>query len=75
MYVNASRRTHHKVERKAMRDAGKSTERNVLGISDHCEGSGSCLAETARGRVPLGALLDIGARKCISNCNCHIEYD
>jgi hypothetical protein len=32
------------------------------------------LAETARGRVPIGELVPIGQRPCLSNDRCRIRY-
>lgn len=50
---------------------GYTNEENILGIADHCEG---CLEETAKGRVPIGTLVPIGERLCLSNCRCRIRY-
>lgn len=46
-------------------------EENVLGVAEHCDG---CLAETAKGKVPIGSLAPIGTRDCLSNCRCSIRY-
>lgn len=46
-------------------------EENVLGVAEHCEG---CIAETAKGRVPIGTLVPVGDRDCLSNCKCRIVF-
>lgn len=46
-------------------------EENILGVAEHCEG---CIAETARGRVPIGTLVPIGQRDCLSNCHCRLAF-
>ena len=51
--------------------SGMTEERNVLGIAEHCDG---CLRETGRGWVPIGHLVPIGSRDCLSNCRCTYEY-
>lgn len=50
---------------------GMREERNVLGRAEHCDG---CLTETARDWVPIGTLIPVGERTCLSNCRCHLEY-
>lgn len=48
---------------------GYTHEQNILGIAEHCDG---CLEQTARGVVPIGTLVPIGDRDCLSNCKCRI---
>lgn len=72
MYGNAGRGTFHIIERRDMERRGFAFERNVLGPSDHCAG---CVGETARGLVPIGELVPIGARTCLTNCRCQIVYE
>jgi hypothetical protein len=50
-------------------------EWNVLHPADHCEGVGSCIEQTARGKVPIGSLIPVGDRRCLRRCHCTIEYD
>lgn len=50
---------------------GYQSERNVLGAAEHCA---QCVSETARGWVPIGSLIPVGARTCRSNCRCAIRY-
>jgi hypothetical protein len=72
LYAQGPRGTYHAIEARGMLDQGKAECRNVLGGSDHsCEG---CLAETAKGWQPVGTLVEIGSRQCLSNCRCSIQY-
>lgn len=71
MYANASRRTYHESQRETMETVGFLLERNVLTPADHCDG---CLRETARGWVPIGDLVPIGERQCLTSCRCEVEY-
>jgi hypothetical protein len=48
-----------------------SHEQNILGVAEHCDG---CLNETSRGIVPIGTLVPIGSRDCMSNCQCHLIF-
>lgn len=50
---------------------GYQAERNVLGAAEHCA---QCQEQTARGWVPIGSLIPVGARTCRSNCRCSIRY-
>jgi hypothetical protein len=72
LYAQGPRGTYHAIEARGMLDQGKAECRNVLGGSDHnCEG---CLAETAKDWQPLGTLIPVGERQCLSNCRCSVEY-
>jgi len=47
-------------------------ERNILGATDqHCA---VCIEQTARGWVPIGLLVPIGARTCMANCKCRYSF-
>jgi len=51
---------------------GATEERSVLDPgADHC---GTCIAEAAKGWIPIGTGLPIGGRECLSRCRCHKEY-
>lgn len=71
LYAQSGRATFHAVERAEMEKRGWDMEENVLAAAEHC---GGCLAETARGRVPIGTLVPIGSRPCLSNDRCRIRY-
>lgn len=47
-------------------------ERNILDPgAEHCD---SCVGQSSRGWVPIGTLIPIGQRLCLSNCRCYLEY-
>jgi len=72
MYGGASRTMYHESERVEMRDVqGMTHERNIRTHGDSCDG---CVGESARGYVPLGKLIPIGRRDCLTNCLCRIRY-
>lgn len=74
LYAQAGRGTHEATRQREMRTRGFDEERNILAPSEHCEGVGSCVDETARGWVPVGDLIPIGGRLCVTNCRCRIQY-
>lgn len=53
------------------REAVFDEEHLVLGDAEHCE---QCLADNARGFVPIGTLGPIGSRECRTNCACRFVY-
>lgn len=70
LYAEASRGTYDRVQVADMRERGMREEANVLHPAEHCEGTGSCVGETARGYVPIGKLIPIGDRLCGRRCKC-----
>jgi len=71
MYISAGRETLWELARMWASVGGYTMEENVLGAAEHCEG---CLAETARGSVPIGSLIPIGERDCLTSCRCYIRF-
>lgn len=69
-YASAARQTFSETERRLMRDAGYTEERNLLHSSEHC---GECSAEASKGWVPVGSLSPVGSRSCLVNCRCTLE--
>ena len=63
MYAGASLGTYYRVSGDVALAAGY-TDRS-------CD---TCVAQTARGPVPIGTLVPIGQRQCLGNCRCTIEY-
>lgn len=55
------------LQRKAQLE-GKTEERRVLGVADHCD---CCVEQAAQGWQPIGTLRDIGDCTCLTNCRCH----
>jgi hypothetical protein len=67
--------TYENAVREREKAAGKTEEKNVLGLADHCSGGLiSCTGETAKGWVAIGTLSAIGARQCLTRCRCHFEF-
>jgi hypothetical protein len=52
-------------------DAGFSEERSVLTPSESCD---ECISEDKAGWRPIGKVVAIGDRTCLSNCNCYMLY-
>lgn len=72
MYGQAGRGTYHKVDRSVHRDRGFREERSLLETGGRsCD---ECILEDARGWVPIGDVIPIGARTCLSRCRCGIEF-
>lgn len=70
-YGQASRVTFEREYGRGQQMRGYRFERNVLAPAEHC---GECLAQTARGWVPVGTLVPIGRRQCRGNCRCSLRY-
>lgn len=77
LYAQAGRGTLEATRQREMKSRGFDEERNVLdehGI-EHCEGHpNGCVEQRDRGWVPIGSLIPIGGRLCVTNCKCQIEY-
>lgn len=71
LYARASRQTFMVTERRAHLESGFDEERNMLHPAEHCEG---CIAEDAKGWVPIGELVPVGQRTCKVNDRCTVEY-
>lgn len=70
LYALAARQTAHRTETTVAQTRGFDEERNILQAGESCEGNGSCVAESARGWVPVGTLIPIGGRLCLGRCRC-----
>lgn len=71
MYANAGRSTYEAVRGRERNEAGDKYERSVLHAQESCT---ECVTEASRGWVPIGELVPIGERRCLSNCRCTMEY-
>jgi hypothetical protein len=71
MYNDAARATYEAMRGRTERDLGRTRERNLLGVADHCA---ECEQQTARGWVEIGALVPVGERSCLTRCKCVIRY-
>lgn len=73
-YVASARGAYHQIERTQMLTRGFAEEVNRLSQAEHCEGDNSCVEQTERGWVPIGALVAIGERICRKFCRCYLVY-
>ena len=71
MYLESARGTFEEMQRRSHMEAGFQRERSLLGVAEHCD---LCVREWQRGWVPIGTLIPIGERTCLSNCKCRMEY-
>jgi len=71
MYGQASRITYEKTRNAGQRQRGYAWERNVIHSGETCSG---CRAQSARGLVPIGSLVPVGSRTCLSRCRCTLSY-
>lgn len=74
LYAESGRNTYYDALDEEMLAAGMTEERNVLTSAEHCEGVDSCVEQSAADWVPIGELIPIGERLCISSCKCLKEY-
>ena len=71
MYADAGRGTYEGDVAAQQQEVGATEERSVLHPADHCE---DCLAEAAKGWQPLGTLIPIQQRQCLTNDACTMDY-
>jgi hypothetical protein len=71
LYVRAIRGTFEQVRGQRAAERGMTEERSVLFPADHCE---QCVQEAMKSWVPIGSLVPIGQRECLSNDHCDMEY-
>lgn len=75
LYSEAARASYQDTTSREMAVRGFTEERNVLDReAAHCVGAGSCPEQTARGWVPIGALIPLGSRVCRVRDRCVIQY-
>ena len=71
LYGEQGRVTYYDSARASAKRDGFDEERSVLTPSESCQ---ECIDEDRRGWQPLGEILPIGDRTCLSNCNCCMEF-
>lgn len=72
LYPEAFRATFEGIRRGNHLDAGFTVERSILGGGgDSCS---ECIAEEERGWVPIGDLIPVGSRQCLTRCHCTQHY-
>jgi hypothetical protein len=72
MYAGAAWAVGMNVQRAEKTRDGMRFERNILGPSDHCD---QCLSQTLARFVPIGSLLAVGERTCLTRCRCWLSYE
>jgi hypothetical protein len=70
LYGQSARVTFEAMRARDDRARGYDEERSMLHPADHC---GECVAQAALGWQPIGALIPIGRRECLSNCRCSLS--
>jgi hypothetical protein len=72
MYVEAGVGTNRQMESRMAEDRGEELERNI-GMDDDrtCDG---CQDASDQGWVPLGTLIPVGERDCLSNDRCFLDF-
>lgn len=71
MYGQSGRQVFDRTYRAEMVVRGYTEERSVRHRGDSCVG---CVEEAAKGWVPIGVIVPIGQRQCLSRCRCLAEY-
>lgn len=71
LYVRSARETYHLADRGEQQLRGMTEERSIRHAGDSCT---ECISEAAREWVQIGDLVPIGARICLSNCRCRVEF-
>lgn len=71
LYVHAARATYEAERNIVMQEAGYTYESSILHSGDSCQG---CLGENAKGFQPIGTLIPIGERDCLTRCHCTLDY-
>lgn len=71
-YGQAGRETYYRFWQSDVAKRGYDEERSILGAAEkHCA---ECLEEERLGWRPLGQMVPIGRRICMSGCQCRVEY-
>lgn len=78
LYGQAGRMTYHAFERVDRMAQGYDQERSILHARDHCTDAdgprGGCLEEAAKGWQPIGTMIPVGRRNCLSNDRCTVAF-
>ena len=71
LYTQAGREIYENVVAREAKEGGCTEEISRIGAADHCD---LCLQEAAKSWSPIGTLIPIGQRTCLSNCRCTMAY-
>ena len=71
LYGEQGRVTYYDSARATAKKDGFIYERSIVTPGESCE---ECISEEKRNWQPMGAIIPIGDRECLSNCNCYMEF-
>lgn len=71
MYGQQARVTYYDFAAQRAEEDGFRQEKSVLNPGESCD---VCIQEDRKGWSPIGSLVPIGERTCLSNCRCYMEY-
>lgn len=71
LYGEAGRDTYYEFARVSARRNGYDEESSIRHAKESCS---ECIEQEGRGYVPIGTLVPIGSRQCLSRCKCSMEY-
>jgi hypothetical protein len=77
LYGEAGRGTYWEMQRKQQKRRGKTEERRVLGVAEHCEATENkpgCVDLADLGWQPIGTLPRIGEATCVTHCKCKFLF-
>ncbi len=72
LYGEALRPTYWAMQNRTREQSGATRAKRMLTAADHCAG---CVAEAARGFVPVADLAPIGTADCRVRCRCYVIYE
>jgi hypothetical protein len=71
LYGQGGRTGYHRFWRMDMENSGFDQERSILNPAEHCQ---LCIEQAELGWQPIGQMIPIGSRTCLSNDRCDVEY-
>lgn len=71
LYGEQGRVSYYDSAAASAREGGFDEERSYLTPADSCD---VCVSEDAKGWQPMGDMIPIGDRTCLSNCRCYVKY-
>lgn len=71
MYAEAGRGTYYQETNAVMERSGFDLEMSVRTARDSCPG---CIEQAMKGWQPIGTIIPVGQRVCLTRCLCHMAY-
>lgn len=71
MYAQAGRGTYYEETNAVMERNGFDLERSIRTARDSCPG---CIEQAMKGWQPIGTIIPVGQRLCLTRCLCYMEY-